>query len=227
MARDDGELGRAPRLRHGRPLEPRPRRRPAPAGGGRGPDVHRHPPRRRRGLRRLGLRQAHRSAGGVPRHRRARRDEPVDRASGTPRSTARRCSRSPARSTRRCSARAPSRRSTWRRPSATSPPGPRRCSRPSNHAELMTLACKHAILRRDVAHLILPDEVQTLPAAAGSKASGPEGRLTPRDHPAGGVARRGGRAAVGRQAPGDHRRPRRALRHGRRSWPSPSSWTHR
>ena len=49
----------------------------------------------------------------------------------------------------------------------------------SKHAELMTLACKHAILRRDVSHLIFPDEVQTQPAAAGAKASRPEGRLTP------------------------------------------------
>ena len=42
----------------------------------------------------------------------------------------------------------------------------------SRHAELMTLACKNAILRRDVAHLIFPDEVQTLPAG-DAQASGP------------------------------------------------------
>ncbi len=48
----------------------------------------------------------------------------------------------------------------------------------SKHAELMTLACKHAILRRDVAHLIFPDEIQTLPAGE-EQASGPQGRLTP------------------------------------------------
>jgi thiamine pyrophosphate-dependent acetolactate synthase large subunit-like protein/nitrite reductase/ring-hydroxylating ferredoxin subunit len=46
----------------------------------------------------------------------------------------------------------------------------------SRHAELMTLACKHAILRRDVAHLIFPDEVQTLPAGH-EEPSGPDGRL--------------------------------------------------
>ncbi len=34
----------------------------------------------------------------------------------------------------------------------------------SKHAELMTLACKNAKLRRDVAHLIFPDDVQTIPA---------------------------------------------------------------
>ncbi|HEX6021822.1 MAG TPA: thiamine pyrophosphate-dependent enzyme [Solirubrobacter sp.] len=49
----------------------------------------------------------------------------------------------------------------------------------SNAVELMNLACKNAILRRDVAHLIFPDEVQTLPAPDGAAAGGPEGRLTP------------------------------------------------
>ncbi len=47
----------------------------------------------------------------------------------------------------------------------------------SRHAELMTLACKNAIVERDVAHLIFPDDVQTLPAAESAKASGPSGRL--------------------------------------------------
>ncbi|MGO9974096.1 MAG: thiamine pyrophosphate-dependent enzyme [Solirubrobacteraceae bacterium] len=45
----------------------------------------------------------------------------------------------------------------------------------SNHAELMTLACKHAIVERGVAHLVLPDEVQVQPAA-GARPSGPAGR---------------------------------------------------
>ncbi len=49
----------------------------------------------------------------------------------------------------------------------------------SKHTELMNLACKNAILRRDVAHLVFPDEVQTQPAAPGAGASGPEGRVTP------------------------------------------------
>ena len=48
----------------------------------------------------------------------------------------------------------------------------------SKHAELMTLACKHAILQQGPSHLIFPDEVQTLPAASDD-ASGPDGRLTP------------------------------------------------
>ena len=43
----------------------------------------------------------------------------------------------------------------------------------------MNLACKNALLRRDVSHLIFPDEVQTLPAPEGLTAGGPEGRITP------------------------------------------------
>ncbi len=46
----------------------------------------------------------------------------------------------------------------------------------SDHAELMNLACKHAIDDRGVAHLVFPDEVQTLPA--GDIVAGkPSGRL--------------------------------------------------
>lgn len=51
----------------------------------------------------------------------------------------------------------------------------------SRHAELMTLALKHAILKRDVGHLIVPNEVQSRPAPADAVASGPEGRLPSRD----------------------------------------------
>jgi thiamine pyrophosphate-dependent acetolactate synthase large subunit-like protein len=47
----------------------------------------------------------------------------------------------------------------------------------SNHCELMNLALKHAILKRDVGHLIFPNEVQTLPVEAGMRAGGPQGRL--------------------------------------------------
>ncbi|RMF72154.1 MAG: thiamine pyrophosphate-binding protein [Acidobacteria bacterium] len=47
----------------------------------------------------------------------------------------------------------------------------------SRHAELMSLALKHAIVRRNVAHLIFPDEVQTLPAGDDVEASGPSGRV--------------------------------------------------
>lgn len=45
----------------------------------------------------------------------------------------------------------------------------------SRHAELMSLACKNAIVERDVAHLIFPDDMQTLESDA--PAAGPQGRL--------------------------------------------------
>ncbi len=48
----------------------------------------------------------------------------------------------------------------------------------SKHAELMTLALKNAILKRDVAHLIFPNEVQEIEVDEKSSASSPEGRLT-------------------------------------------------
>ena len=47
----------------------------------------------------------------------------------------------------------------------------------SKHAELMTLACKNALIERDVSHLIFPDDVQTLPAADGAQSASPEGRV--------------------------------------------------
>ena len=52
--------------------------------------------------------------------------------------------------------------------------------RGSNHAELVNLATKSAILNRGVSHLIFPDEVQVLPAEAGG-AGGPQGRLPRRE----------------------------------------------
>lgn len=45
----------------------------------------------------------------------------------------------------------------------------------SNHAELMTLALKTAIVEQDVSHLIFPDDVQTIPS--DQAASGPQGRV--------------------------------------------------
>jgi thiamine pyrophosphate-dependent acetolactate synthase large subunit-like protein/nitrite reductase/ring-hydroxylating ferredoxin subunit len=47
----------------------------------------------------------------------------------------------------------------------------------SDPVELMSLACKNALLRQDVAHLILPDEVQTLAAPEDAAAGGPDGRV--------------------------------------------------
>ena len=49
----------------------------------------------------------------------------------------------------------------------------------SNHAELMTLACKTATVEHDVAHLIFPDEVQI--EESDQEASGPEGRVAARE----------------------------------------------
>jgi pyruvate oxidase len=46
----------------------------------------------------------------------------------------------------------------------------------SDHGELMTLALKHALLERQVSHLVLPDEVQVLPAPDVA-ASKPLGRV--------------------------------------------------
>ena len=48
----------------------------------------------------------------------------------------------------------------------------------SKHGELMNLACKNAIVERDVAHLIFPDDVQTLPAEDGVAPGSPEGRVS-------------------------------------------------
>lgn len=48
----------------------------------------------------------------------------------------------------------------------------------SKHAELMTLACKSAILNRGVSHLIFPDEVQAMQAPESSVPASPEGRIT-------------------------------------------------
>ncbi|MCB1027377.1 MAG: thiamine pyrophosphate-binding protein, partial [Microthrixaceae bacterium] len=49
----------------------------------------------------------------------------------------------------------------------------------ADHAELMTLACKTALVERDVSHLILPDEVQV--ATSEQQASGPTGRTGSHD----------------------------------------------
>ncbi|MEM8887130.1 MAG: thiamine pyrophosphate-binding protein [Bacteroidota bacterium] len=47
----------------------------------------------------------------------------------------------------------------------------------SKHTELMSLAIKHALIKRDVAHLTFPDEIQELPAPEGLQAQTPEGRM--------------------------------------------------
>ena len=47
----------------------------------------------------------------------------------------------------------------------------------SKHAELMSLAVKNALVERDVAHLIFPDDVQTLEADSSAMAATPAGRM--------------------------------------------------
>jgi len=49
----------------------------------------------------------------------------------------------------------------------------------SKHSDLMSLAIKHAILKRDVSHLTFPDEVQELKAPENEKAQYPANRITP------------------------------------------------
>ncbi len=47
----------------------------------------------------------------------------------------------------------------------------------SKHGELMSLACKNAIVNRSPSHLIFPDNVQTLPPSAQTKVGHPDGRM--------------------------------------------------
>jgi pyruvate oxidase len=49
--------------------------------------------------------------------------------------------------------------------------------KPGNATELAALAMKHAVVQRDVAHLVFPDEVQELPAAEGVPARPRQGRV--------------------------------------------------
>ena len=50
----------------------------------------------------------------------------------------------------------------------------------SKHTELMSLAVKNALIKRDVAHLTFPDEVQVIPSN-GMQTKGPKGRITSMD----------------------------------------------
>ncbi|MDW3219833.1 MAG: thiamine pyrophosphate-binding protein [Acidimicrobiales bacterium] len=51
----------------------------------------------------------------------------------------------------------------------------------SDHGEIMSLACKTALVERDVAQLVFPDEVQELPAADRARVGSPEGRTGSRE----------------------------------------------
>lgn len=52
-----------------------------------------------------------------------------------------------------------------------------RVQKDSRHTELMALAIKHALLKRDVSHLTFPDEIQEI-SAGEEKAQTPEGRIS-------------------------------------------------
>ncbi len=49
----------------------------------------------------------------------------------------------------------------------------------SKHAELMSLALKHALVKRDVSHITFPDEVQFTAKPAVEQTQTPENRITP------------------------------------------------
>src|SRR5207237_6176001 len=49
--------------------------------------------------------------------------------------------------------------------------------KPSNATEVAALAMKHAVVQRDVAHLVFPDEVQDLPAAEATPPRPRQGRV--------------------------------------------------
>lgn len=47
----------------------------------------------------------------------------------------------------------------------------------SKHSELMSLAIKHALIKRDVSHLTFPDEVQVFPSSEDEETGTPKGRM--------------------------------------------------
>ncbi|WP_420610079.1 thiamine pyrophosphate-binding protein [Candidatus Poriferisodalis sp.] len=83
----------------------------------------------------------------------------------------------------------------------------------SDAAELMNLACKTALVERDVAHLVLPDEVQVLPAAAPERPAGsPQGRTGDR-----GVSPAAGALDAAAEVLSGSKRPMIVVGHGARS----------
>ena len=173
-------------------------------------DLHRDPPRGRGELRRLGVRQAHRPPGGLPVDRRPGRDQPADRAlgrEGRPRADPRpdRPGRPPGARPGRLPGGRPARGLRRRRRLGPDRP-PREPPR-----ELMALALKHAIVGRDVSHLVFPDGVQTRPAREGARARPGGARGGAGHRPARRRAGAGRRAPAGGAPAGDHRRPRRPL----------------
>jgi thiamine pyrophosphate-dependent acetolactate synthase large subunit-like protein/nitrite reductase/ring-hydroxylating ferredoxin subunit len=84
--------------------------------------------------------------------------------------------------------------------------------RDSDHVELMNLACKHALVQRGVAHLVLPDEVQVLPAPESGRPGSPEGRL-----PSGAVVPADASIELARPLVTSARRPVIVVGHGARA----------
>ena len=213
--RDDGQLGRRARLRHGRALQPRPRRRAAPPGGGRAAHLHRHPPRGRRGVRRVRLRQAHRPPRRLPDDRRPRRHQPAHRAvgrEGRPRAgpRAHRPGQHAGARPRRVPGGRPRGRVRLRRrvePARAARLQPGRADEPR-------LQERAAAARRRA-----PDLPRRGPDAAGARGRGGRRAGRPRvavdDLAARGVDRGRAAAAARLEAAGDHRRPRRPLPHAR------------
>ncbi len=135
-------MGRHPRVRHGRPLQPGLRRRHAAPGGGR--PAHASSASATRGRPRSPPRPTASSpVGRRPASASPARDPPTcSPGSTTPRSTVRRCSPSPGRCRRRCSAGAPSRTSSSTAAFADVAGWSRTVLADSDHAELMTLAAQ-------------------------------------------------------------------------------------
>ena len=223
MAETMVELGRAPGVRHGRALEPRSGRRAAAAGEEPAScDLLRHPARGRRGLRRVGLRQAHRAPGRVLRDRGPRCDESADRAVGRQRrSRARPGVDRPGRHAGPRPGRLPGGR-LWQPPSARSRVWASRCCTTSRHAELV----KPRLQERDPrARRVAPDlprrgaDARARPRRT-AKAGSPDGthrRAARSPRPRESLDQAALDAACAKAKRPRHRRggSRRALRHAR------------
>ena len=224
--RDDGRVGRHPRVRHGRALQPRVRRRDAPPGGGRATS-------RFIGIRHEGAAAFAASAYGKLTGRPAAcfaiagpgLDQPAHRPlrrQGRPRAGARHLGPGAVEGAR--PGRVPGRR-PHRARSPTSPATRATVLPDSDHAELMTLALKHALRRARASPTSCcptrcrccpaPDVPGVGPERAGCADIDDRAARRPTLEQAAGAARR-------RPPAGHRRRPRRPLRHGRRCsrWPS-------
>ena len=187
--------------------------------------VHRHPPRGRRGVRRLGLRQAHRPAGRVPDDRRAGRHEPADRAvgrEGRPRAGAGADGQVEVQVLGPGAFQEVDLAGAFGSVAAWTPDGAARA--PPRRADGLGLQARAARAGRRAPHASPTTCRRCRPATRRPRprrAGWPTLRSRrPRRRSRGALD-----ALARRAAPGDRRRPRRARRHGRRSsrWPSGSA----